>query len=107
MKKLNLNEVIKVNFDGKDTELISKNQFIGALSRPVNQGATYDEMASVIPLLKQLKTTTEDSILVETSEYNILVKYLKSMKWSVNDVALFEWITSVVNLPDVDVKEKD
>lgn len=113
MKKLIIagsfpSEIIK----DKDDNFINHNIYdaiFNAICMPVDRGATYDSMASVIGLIRKIqaaKTAGEESVLLESSEHSILVNALKAVRFAVNDPALFEFVKKVAELPDVNVEEK-
>lgn len=105
MKKINLDEKIKFEVDGKAFELSAKEQILSVLSRPMGQGTTYDEMATIIPLINHIRSSS-GFLYLEKAEHSLIVKYLKSTKWAANEPAIFEWLRSIIDAPDILVEEK-
>lgn len=84
---------------------------ISALSTPEpNQGINYSEMLSRCEIIKKVQEANkklEGFCLLEESEYGVFNSCLKSLRFVVCDPAIFDWIKSVTELPDIKVVEEE
>lgn len=111
MKKLNIagvitSDVTKTPEDKmatyKRAELI-----MAILSKPGDQGANYDIMVDVIGVIRKVREAIKSSkgfVLLETAEHAALVSAVRSYRYAIIDTAVFDFMSEVINLPDVEIK---
>jgi hypothetical protein len=77
-----------------------------ALITPPQQGSNYAYMGSMIDLTRKFMSATDakqETILLEKSEHDALIRTLKGNNFRVNDPAIHTFITGIEKLPDVEI----
>lgn len=109
MKKLTIGGKFTLLTKKINNEAVISEVLMTVLSTPKNgMGSDTKEMGEIIDLIRKLDkgiTEEQDTILIENGEHAALCGCLKAFKFAVNDPALYDWIKSIENLPDVDIKE--
>lgn len=88
----------------KDT-LDYKDQILLALKTPIDQqGANYEEMEQVLPLRKKIRTCEDEEVVLEDSEHETLVRYMKAAKFRLSLDAIHEMLKEIIEAPQSDLK---
>lgn len=105
MKKIILNQAFNKMPD------TSADLFLFALYRPANPqgGVGMDEMMRVAPIIEKIEEAqkvVQAYILLENSEFDILLAKLKAPIWPSINLELKNWLVELGQTPDVAVQEK-
>ena len=111
MKSLDLNhefdaEIIK-DLKGKPQRVKGLQDILLPAIAQLPQGgmdfASMEPRITQIQKIKKAVADKQDALLLETNDHIELVKALKAQKFALADVNIFEYVKSVIDLPDVKI----
>lgn len=78
-----------------------------AIAQLPQGGMDFVSMTPRITLIQKIRAAQaagQDHLLLETADHEEMVRALKAQKFALADVAIFEYVKSVIELPDEKVK---
>lgn len=105
MKKIELKTVTMDTSDSVQQAPVTldyRDTIMGLLKTPNDpqQGATFEEMATAMPIWVKFRDATKNVVLLEDAEHKAVVDCLKNAKFIQRNMEIFNMINDIIEAPD-------